>query len=139
MKKTILLIFAAMVMFSCSSLKKTVSVIKQYPSNQFGAIDVVGQNQLKETDILIGSVSVLDNGFVPKKKCTYEIVLQEVLNLARNMGGTKVVIREHREPYNNSSVGMGISPTGGITPVVSSTGSTCHQIKADVYRTETDK
>jgi len=139
MKKTILLFIAAVIMLGCSSLKTTISVIKQYPSNQFGAIDVVGANQLKDNDILIGSVSVFDNGFVATKKCTYEIVLQEVLNLARNMGGTKIVIKEHREPYNNSSVGVGISSTGGITPTITSTSSTCHQIKADVYRTETDK
>jgi hypothetical protein len=138
MKNLILLISTAVVLCGCGSLTKTATPIKQYPSNQMGAIDVIGNNQLTSDNVLIGSVSVTDQtgGMLSKKKCTHDIVLNEALTLARSMGGQLLVITELKEPYSSYSTGFGFTPNGTMGTVINGTSSGCYQIKADVYRIE---
>lgn len=113
MKKLILLFVLLFPLFSCHT-KKNINVINYstpLSSNENVEVIGIGQNVMDGAKLL-GSASVGESGFTPTQKCTYSVVLNEIINIARSMGGNLIQITEHKEPDGHS---------------------TCHRIKADVY------
>lgn len=116
MKKFFLFSVATLLLLlqGCTGTKKVTNVLV-YRAPYNGEVVVKGMGEtIPEGSVLLGSVSAGENGgFTRSKDCTYQAVIRDIMQLAAGMGGNTVVITEHKEP--------------------SEWGSTCHQIKANVY------
>lgn len=115
-----ILLVLALVATGCAGTKKVTNVLT-YRTPYRGEVQVKGLGEVvPDGSILLGSVSVGENGgFTKTKDCTYQAVISDIRNLAAGMGGNTVVITKHKEP--------------------SAWGSTCHQISANVYWIEPTK
>lgn len=110
MKKTIFLLFV-LVLAACSTAKHTSIINYATPLPAGTPVEVRGIGQdIPEGAKLLGSISVGDSGFTTQ--CSYQEVLNDALDMARNMGGNLIQITEHKEPDILCD---------------------CHRIKADVY------
>jgi len=115
LKKILNLFFITVLvmLFSCNP-KITTTVSKSYPPIDYRQdIIVFGLNEKKPDEaVVIGKVKTGDTGF--STKCTYEIILNNVLLEARKAGGNAIKITEYIPPsYFKSS---------------------CHRITAEILR-----
>lgn len=108
------LLILAFLLTGCAGTKKVTNVLT-YRTPYHGEVQVKGLGEVvPDGSILLGSVSVGENGgFTKTKDCTYQAVIADIRSLAAGMGGNAVVITKHKEP--------------------SEWESTCHQISANVY------
>lgn len=96
----------------CAAKKMTNILVYRAPYN--GEVTIKGLGEaLPDGAVLLGSVSVGESGFTRQKNCTYQAVIYDAQRLAAGMGGNMIMITEHKEP--------------------SVWGSSCHQVKANVY------
>ena len=110
MKQIIFLLFT-LVLAACSTSKHTSVINYATPLPAGTHVEVIGiGQQVPDGAKLLGSISVGDSGFTTQ--CSYQEVIRDAINMARDMGGNVLQITEHKEPDIWSS---------------------CHRIKADVY------
>lgn len=113
MKKIIFLLFT-LVLSACSTSKQTSVLNYATPLPAGTHVEIIGLGQqVPDGAKLLGSISVGDSGFTTQ--CSYQEVVRDAINMARNMGGNVLQITEHKEPDIWTS---------------------CHRIKADVYYIE---
>lgn len=109
--KKIIFLLTGLLLAACSTSKQTsvINYATPLPVNTTVEIRGIGQN-IPDGAKLLGSISVGDSGFTTQ--CSYQEVIRDAINMARDMGGNVLQITEHKEPDIWSS---------------------CHRIKADVY------
>lgn len=101
--------------FNSCSPRISTSISKSYnPLPENTEIQVFDLNEkLPETAILLGTISIDDTGFTTN--CDYKTILEVGKAEARKAGGNILKIEEHKFPGMQSS---------------------CHQIKASIYKTD---
>jgi hypothetical protein len=109
-------IVLTLLLASCSPKLVTNYVNTSFPMvNRYESFGIVDSDTVSlASEQFIGQIEVKDNGL--SINCDYWTVLEQIKNEARKTGGNLIRIDEHKKP--------------------STFGSSCHQIKASVFRVD---
>ena len=109
--KKIIFLLTGLLLAACSTSKHTSVINYATPLPAGTHVEVIGiGQQVPDGAKLLGSISVGDSGFTTQ--CSYQEVIRDAINMARDMGGNVLQITQHKEPNLICD---------------------CHRIKADVY------
>ncbi|MDR3327087.1 MAG: DUF4156 domain-containing protein [Prevotellaceae bacterium] len=101
-----------LMMQSCGTVKRVSVLNYSTPLSADTEVEIYSSTQQIPSNLLfLGTVSIGDGGFTTK--CSYSEVINDLKQQSLAVGGNVLVITMHKEP---------------------SFASTCHRIKADVYK-----